>query len=114
MTQDQDSHGSFPTGLVVGFLVGATGYFVTQTQEGRKMKDEFMEHWQDIKEDLIAQGIISEAESEITDYIGALRNKVTEFLGEHAQNSDDAESKLKNNTKKSGKKTRKKKLFKGI
>lgn len=114
MSQDQESYGSFPTGLVVGFLVGATGYFITKTKEGNKLKDEFKEHWFDLKDTLVAEGVISENESEITDYISALRHKVTEFLGEHANIENESQLKAKKSSKKSSKRSSRKKLFKGI
>lgn len=114
MSEDQEIHGSFPTGLVVGFLAGAVGYFVTQTNEGKKIKDDFLEHWHDLKDDLIANGVISQTEPEITDYIAALRNKISEFLGEQAESIGLYDSKSKQSTKKTNKRTKKKKFFSGI
>ena len=106
----QEENGSFPTGFVVGFLSGAVAYFLTQTQEGQELKEEFINHWYELKDSLVEEGILSEAQSEITDYIRVIRTKISDFLGEDLELMNSKKSASKKPTKRS----RKKKLFKGI
>lgn len=109
MSEDQEQHGSFVSGLFVGVLFGAAGYFVTQTKEGKQLKNNFIEHWYELKDRLIAEGVLSENEPGFSDYIAALRFKIVEFLGE---TQAPATNKRKSTAKK--KSSRKQKKFKGI
>lgn len=108
-SQSNQDHGSFPTGLIVGFLAGAVGYFLTQTKEGREMREKFAGHWQGLRESMIAEGKLSEDECEITDYIRAARSKISDFLREAGYTE---ETNKKTNRKKPSKS--KKRIFKGI
>lgn len=105
----QQSHGSFSSGLILGVLVGAVGYFISQTKEGKQMRETFTDHWHELKDTLVEDGVITGDEPEITHFIQGIKVKIAEFLGESLD--DDTNSKQ---TKKKQKKTRKKKLFKGI
>jgi gas vesicle protein len=108
-TEVKQEHGSFSSGLLVGFLVGAVGYFLTQTKEGKEIRDKFTGHWHDLRNNLIQEGKLKEEEKDIADYILAIRKKISEFLGE----TFDSQS-SKKSTKKKSSKPRRKKLFKGI
>lgn len=105
---NSQEHGSFSSGIVVGFLAGAVGYFLAKTKEGEEIREKFSDHWHSFRSNLIEEGKLSEAESEITDYINAARTKIGDFLGECF---DDQPSKKKIAKKKS---KSKKKVFKGI
>lgn len=106
-SQNNQDHGSFSSGIVVGFLVGAVGYFLSKTKEGEEIKDKFKDHWHNFRENLIDEGKLLESESEITDYIKAARNKISEIIGD----CSSSDSKKKASKKKS---KSKKKIFKGI
>ena len=102
--------GSFSSGIIVGVLAGAVGYFLSQTKEGKEMRNKFSNHWHELRNNLIQEGKLSESGTEITDYINAARNKINDFLGDHqTENSASKKSSKKKTTK-----TRKKKIFKGI
>ena len=102
-------HGSYSSGLIVGFLAGAVGYFLLQTKEGKEIRDKFSTHWQELREKLITEGRLSKTELEVTDYIAAARNKISEFLAEPLE---DTRSPKTTSKKKNGR--AKKKLFSGI
>jgi len=106
-SDNNQEQGSFSSGIVVGFLAGAVGYFITQTKEGREIKEQFSDHWHEFRSKLIEDGFLAEKESEITDYISAARLKISELIGECNPDSTKKKS--------SKKKTKtKKKIFKGI
>lgn len=108
-SKNQD-HGSYSSGLIVGFLAGAVGYFLSQTQEGKEIRKKFSGHWHELREKLIAEGKLSSTELEITDYIAAARSKITEFLeGSLGDNTQPAKTTPRKKQSRS-----KKKLFKGI
>lgn len=99
--------GSFSSGIIVGVLAGAVGYFLSQTKEGKEMRNKFSNHWHELRNNLIQEGKLSETESEITDYIKAARNKISEYIGDCSSDT------IKKRTTK--KKTKaKKKIFKGL
>ncbi|GIK84096.1 MAG: hypothetical protein BroJett025_07180 [Patescibacteria group bacterium] len=106
---EKQEQGSFPSGLIVGFLAGAVGYFLTQTKEGKEMREKFANQWQELRDSLISEGKLSETESEFTDYVRAAKSKISEFLGELDQSSETQKRDAKKKVIK-----RKKKLFKGI
>lgn len=108
-SEAQADQGSFPTGLVVGFLAGAVGYFLIRTKEGKEIREKFAGHWHELRESLVAEGKLSKEEQDIPDYIRAFRAKISEFLGEL---DGSPESQKKSAKKKTAK--RKKKLFQGI
>jgi gas vesicle protein len=106
---DNNERGSFSGGLVVGFLAGAVGYFLTQTSEGKEMREKFSGHFHDLRKSMISDGLLSENEEDIADYIRAVRSKIGNYLGEFGQDTDASKKGVKKKTTK-----RKKKLFKGI
>jgi len=106
---EQQEHGSYSSGLIMGFLVGAVGYFLTQTEEGKLMKKKFSGRFHELRNSMIEEGVLSEAEKDITDYIRAARQKISDFLGECGQDLDSSKKTAKKKATK-----RKKKLFKGI
>ncbi len=108
-SENNQEQGSFSSGILVGFLAGAVGYFLMQTKEGREIKAKFADHWNDFRDALIKEGKLSEAEAEITDYIKAARMKIADFLDEC---DSDQDSTKKKQTKKKTK--LKKSIFKGI
>lgn len=108
-SEQNHESGSFSSGLVLGFLAGATSYFLMRTKEGQEIREKFSKHWHDIRENLVEEGKLTDAEADITDYIKAARSKISEILGE----SEHSNTKRKL-AKKKQPKTRKKKLFKGI
>ncbi len=108
-SEPQVDHGSFPSGLVVGFLAGAVGYFLAQTKEGKEIREKFADHWNELRDSLVAEGKLSKDEKDIPDYIRALRGKISEFLGELGGEVDSQKKTAKKKTVK-----RKKKLFQGI
>lgn len=108
-SEPQVDQGSFPSGLVVGFLAGAVGYFLTQTKEGKEIRDKFAGHWYELRDSLVAEGKLSKNEQDIPDYIRAFRGKISEFLGELGSEADSQKKTAKKKTVK-----RKKKLFQGI
>lgn len=107
-SQQEQDHGSFTSGLIIGFLVGAVGYFLSTTHEGKQMREGIVGKWHATRKKLVKEGKLSQTDNEITDYIRAARAKISEFLGE---NLNDTSSKK---TKKKASKPRKKRLFKGI
>lgn len=108
-SQNNQDHGSFPTGLIVGFLAGAVGYFLSQTKEGKEMREKFSGHWQELRESMIAEGKLSADECEITDYIRAARSKISEYLREAGYSEENNKKTAKKKPTKS-----KKRIFKGI
>ncbi len=107
--EPKTDQGSFPSGLVVGFLAGAVGYFLSQTKEGKEIREKFADRWHELRESLIAEGKLSENELDVFDYITAVRGKISEFLGDLVPEADSQKKTSKKKTVK-----RKKKLFKGI
>ncbi|KUK79608.1 MAG: hypothetical protein XD95_0265 [Microgenomates bacterium 39_7] len=45
-TQQKDTN-QFGLGLLLGFFVGSTSYFLFKTQEGKDLRDLFSEKWQE-------------------------------------------------------------------
>lgn len=109
ISESQADQGSFPTGLVVGFLAGAVGYFLVQTKEGKEIREKFAGRWHELRDSLIAEGKLSANEQDIPDYIRAFRGKISEFLGDLGSEADAQKKAAKKKTVK-----RKKKLFEGI
>lgn len=107
-SQQEQDHGSFSSGLIIGFLIGAVGYFLSSTQEGKRMRENITGKWHATRKKLIKEGKLSDTQTEITDYIRAARSKISEFLGENLNESSSKK------TKKKPSKPRKKRLFKGI
>jgi gas vesicle protein len=109
-TDTNSEQGSFASGIIVGVLAGAVGYFVSQTKEGKEMHNKFSNHWEDLKNTLIKEGKLKESNAQVADYIKAARNKISGFLGEHLVENPAN----KKTTKKKTTKPRKKKIFKGL
>lgn len=109
-TENNSEQGSFSSGIIFGFLVGAVVYFLSKTKEGKEIRDKFSNHCHDLRDTLIKEGKLKESEADITDYIKAARNKISDFLGDHSSDN----STPKKSPKKKTTKPRKKKIFKGI
>ncbi len=46
MSNDKSSQSKFGTGLLIGFLTGATSYFLFNTDEGRELRGQLKDRWQ--------------------------------------------------------------------
>jgi gas vesicle protein len=109
-TNTNSEKGSFSSGIIVGVLAGAVGYFIAHTKEGKEMRNKFSTHWSDLKDTLVKEGKLKESNADIADYIKAARDKISGFLGEHLVEN----SITKKSSKKKTSKPNKKKIFKGI
>lgn len=71
---NQEKKNQFAIGLVVGFLLGSTSYFLFNTDKGQQLKENFKEKWQDVETE-----IPSLAEFKIGDL--ALKDLINVLLG---------------------------------
>lgn len=98
-----DSHdqGSFLTGLTMGMVAGAAGYFLFGTKDGKKIRHKLGKEWDTAKLHLLTQGTIDNPQL-------TLRDVVKEFIDAMAPDSEKtartAANKAKNPAKKSSKK----------
>lgn len=95
--------GSFTFGFIFGVFVATSGYFITQTTEGKKLKQRFLEEWGGIQQRLQDEGILSPDAPEVTDYISIIKQKIAQYV------DGDQSTQQKPKKKQSSKK-----LFKGI
>lgn len=80
---DQEQHGGFFQGLIMGALFGAGAfYFLTQTKEGKKLKEKIKENSEDIFDNL-------------GDLVEEFENKGEEFRLKAKNFQDELEKKLK-------------------
>jgi len=110
------SYGNFSLGLAVGVLSGATGFFLTKTDEGREIKKKISKEWKAVKKKLEDDGAITGKESNLTEIIAGVREKIFGFLNEEMPKKKRGKGRP---TTKRGRKdlktpVKRKKMFKGI
>jgi hypothetical protein len=125
-------HGNFSLGLVAGILAGATGFFLTKTDEGKEIKKKISKEWETIKQKLEEDGVITGNEPNISEIISGAREKIFNFLDEEipkkkrgrgriptknvgrGRKSKLIKSSSNKNDKAAKTSTKRKKMFKGV
>lgn len=103
--QAEQSHeaGSFLTGLGVGLIGGAVGYFLFATDKGEKVKKQLVKEWQNHRK----------MPEDVSDGVDSLRKLAgdifSEILETAKQEQQSAEEELRKTKSK-----KKKKMFKGV
>jgi gas vesicle protein len=112
MTKQDSSHdsGSFLTGLGVGLIGGAVGYFLFATDKGEKLRKQFKVQWKDIQK--MAKPMVEEAQQKdgsLKELLGEFFNEMLEQAKVEQHQAEEDAAKVKEKSKKG-----KKKLFKGV
>ena len=103
------SEENFMTGFGVGLAAGAVGMFLFGTDEGTKLRKELKDHWQEAAADLLAEGVIENAEQDLWGLFKDILDKAGSEVSEH-----QLESIKKSKTATTARKTREKNQFKGV
>lgn len=53
-SKNQKKKTEFATGLLMGFLLGSTSYFLLNTKEGRELQNSFKDKWQTVQKEMPA------------------------------------------------------------
>lgn len=101
------SEENFMAGFSVGIAVGAAGMFLFGTDEGNKLRKELKEHWQEAVHDLLAEGVIENAEQDMWELFKEILDKASEDVEDHIPKKTKKTKSSANRTKS------KKNLFKG-
>lgn len=103
----QHDSGSFLSGLGIGLLGGAVGYFLFATGKGEKLRKQLFTEWKDLQKVVKPEAEHKATNSEsLKDLLGTF---FTEMLDQARQEQRAAEEEAKTKSKKT-----KKKLFKGV
>lgn len=109
MSKDHNNHdsGSFLSGLSIGLIGGAAGYFLFATDKGDKLRKRFAAEWQELQKIAKPELANKQNNSEsLRDLLGTFFNEMLEqSRAEQAAATEEAKNK---------KKKTKKKLFKGV
>lgn len=106
MTKQQPTaeSGSFLSGLGIGLIGGAVGYFLFATEKGEKVRDRLAKEWQEI------QALAQQASGKPSTPVASTRESILSFFSELL-----SEAKQKSEVSKDQKqKPKRKKMFKGI
>jgi len=72
LKHDDHKHGSFLNGLTIGFLAGATGYFLFRTKRGGKLRQDLSDEWDKAKKDFAAKGLLKDEQTSLKDFLNSL------------------------------------------
>ena len=103
--QQQNQEGSFVTGFTVGLFAGAAGFFLFGTKKGETIRSKINAEWDNAKEQLAQEGVISSSDLSIRDMFASVIASITAV--------PEAEQKSKKTThKKTATPKKKRRLFK--
>lgn len=69
---DQEKNNQFATGLIIGFLLGTTGYFLVNTDQGKELKENFKQKWQGVQAEMPQVAEFQVGDLKIKDLINVL------------------------------------------
>jgi gas vesicle protein len=69
---DQEKKNQFGTGLIMGFLLGSTSYFLFNTDKGQELKENFKKKWQEVQTDMPSLSEFKIGDLAIKDLINVL------------------------------------------
>lgn len=111
MSKSEPSHdsGSFLSGLGIGLIGGAVGYFLFATDKGEKFRKQFKVEWKDI------QKMVKPALEQTQQKDGSLKDMLGEFFTEMLEQAKVEQKQAEDEAVKAKEKSKKgkKKLFKG-
>ena len=94
-------------GFSVGLAAGAAGMFLFGTDEGSELRKELKDYWQEAVHDLLAEGVIENAEQDMWELFKEILDKAAEDVEGHLP------KKIKKNTSSASRTKKQKNLFKG-
>lgn len=105
----QHDSGSFLSGLGIGLIGGAVGYFLFATDKGEKVRKQLKIEWKDIQK-VVTPAVEETVKSEgsFKEMIGTFFSEMLEQAKEEQRLAEEEATKAKEKNKKS-----KKKMFKG-
>lgn len=101
--QNSNDSGSFLTGLGLGLIGGAVGYFLFATDKGDKVRKQLAKEWKSHK---VSTDTVSDGVTSLKQLAGELFNDILQKAQEEQKAAE--EEVIKTKTKK------KKKMFKGV
>lgn len=101
------SEENFMTGFGVGLVAGAIGMFLFGTDEGEKLSKELNGHWQEATKDLLAEGVIENAEQDLWSLFKDILDQASHEIIEHQPSETDQ-------LKASKRASKKRNTFKGV
>lgn len=105
--RDSGDSGSFLSGLGIGLIGGAVGYFLFATEKGEKARKRLFSEWKEVQKSVLPQ-----TEKKV-DAAGTLKDLVSTFFTEMIEQAKEDQKAAEQEVKQKAKKT-KKKLFKGV
>lgn len=69
---DQEKKDQFATGLIIGFLLGSTSYFLFNTDKGQELKKNFKEKWQGVQTNMPALAKFKIGDLAVKDLVNVL------------------------------------------
>ena len=70
--QQSESSNQFGLGLLLGFFVGFSSYFLFKSEEGERLRKAFQEHWQDAAAELPSLQEIKIGDLQLGELVGLL------------------------------------------
>ncbi len=102
---NQDN-GSFITGFTIGIFAGAAGFFLFATDNGKKVRTQLNQEWQEAKQVLAEEGVIEDKDQSLRELASNLIQKTLDSIQPYV--SPDAEHSSKKNSSKAKSKSKKK------
>lgn len=96
---------SFSSGFLIGFLAGATEFFLFETKEGKDLRKRFADEWVYLRDKLDLEDGQENVPDNMDKFIKFVMKAKDQFQEFALENSD---------SKKDSKKRPKKKLFRGV
>lgn len=76
MSNQSSDQGSFLTGITIGMIAGAAGYFLFGTKDGKKIRKDLTKEWEGAKLHLLTQGKIDNPQLSLKDVIAEFINSM--------------------------------------
>lgn len=75
---------NFMTGFLAGMAAGAVGMYLFGTDEGAELREEIQDYWKEAAGDLLADGVIQDAEKNIWDFLKETLDQASQQVVAHA------------------------------